>query len=118
MRDKSTLVSVALLFGSCATVSDIGGGLEVANFDYIKTKLGQRVLVNGIVSRTHGASGIYLSAADLRNENNRCIAVEPFVETPHGSRVKLAGVIEKTKCGGEEICTNVCGGYLLSREAM
>lgn len=113
MKEGIAVACFTILFGSCATTTGPADYSVIRNFDDIQTQVGRQVVIKGIVSRTHGASGIYLEAADLRKENGRCVALQPFIDTPHGGKATLSGVIEKTDCGSEKICTNVCGNYLL-----
>lgn len=118
MKEVIALACAAILLGSCATTNVSTGYLVIRNFDDIQTQVGRQVMIEGIVSRTHGASGVYLNATDLWKENGRCVALQPFIDEPHGGKVTLSGVIEKTECGSEKICTNVCGNYVLVQVAM
>lgn len=114
MSRVAALIALAVL-ASCASVPNPTEGQTITNFDKIDLSVGRKVLIEGYVSRTHGASGIYFNLSDLRQENGRCLVPQPFVDTPHGERAILSGVVQETGCGTDKICTNICGEYLLAQ---
>jgi hypothetical protein len=118
MKERIAVFCAAILLGSCATTTSSTDSPVITNFDDIETHIGRQVVIEGFVSRTHGASGIYLSVSDLRKENGRCVGLQPFVDTSHGDKATLSGMIEKTGCGSEKICTNICGDYQLIQSAV
>jgi hypothetical protein len=114
-RPTAALLTTALLLG-CTTITRNSADEVVTEFADLQRKIGSTIKVRGIVSQTHGAAGLYLKARDLRDENSRCILPQPFEGLAHGELVTLSGVLERTDCGQEAICTNVCDQYVLHRE--
>lgn len=112
---RNAALIILVLLGSCASVPNSTDGQAVTNFDKIDLYVGRTVVIEGYISRTHGASGIYFSLSDLRKENGRCLVPQPFVDTPHGQRAIFSGVVQKTGCGTDKICTNICGGFILAQ---
>ena len=114
-RLTTALFTVVWLLG-CTTMSRNPNSEVVTEFGDLEQKVGSIIRVEGIVSQTHGAAGLYLKTRDLSEENARCILPEPFEGLAHGARVTLSGVLERTDCGKGRICTNVCDQYVLHRE--
>ena len=73
----------------------------------------QSIIVSGFLSKTHGASGLYFNLKDLDDENEKCIALSPFVEGEHAVRIELTGKLVISKCRDEYVCLNVCRDYRL-----
>jgi hypothetical protein len=104
---------VATFLGGCISTAASPEYTLVRKFSELENRVGRQVTIEGIISITQGASGIYFSFHDLRKQNSRCVALDPFVDRPHGRKLRLYGVIMRTGCGSEKICTNVCGDYIL-----
>lgn len=107
--------AAALLFG-CATTSEDGQRETIMTFAEVESNLGSLVILDGIVSQTHGAAGLYFNRGDLVDENARCILPQPFGDMEHGKRAKISGRLERTDCGQSRICTNVCDRFVLIRQ--
>lgn len=97
----------------CLSSSNYPTGTLVSDYSDVAAHDGNQVTVVGYLSRTHEATGLYFSLADLDNENDRCIMPQPLPEARHGARVSISGILSRTRCGGELICTNTCDNYEL-----
>lgn len=114
-RSVMPLFAEALLFG-CATTSEDDQREAITTFAEVESNLGSIVILDGIVSQTHGAAGLYFNHSDLADENARCILPQPFGDMEHGKRAKISGLLERTDCGQDRICTNACDRFVLIRQ--
>jgi hypothetical protein len=114
-RLTTALLTTALLLG-CTTMVRNTTDEVVTEFADLEQWVGSSIRVEGIVSQTHGAAGLYLTVRDLREENARCILPQPFDGLAHGERVTLSGVLERTDCGKGLICMNACDQYVLHQK--
>ncbi len=116
MKTSIVLFIVATLLFGCATTSDDEQSVTITTFAEVENNLGSLVVLDGIVSQTHGAAGLYFSRSDLSDENARCVLPQPFGDVEHGERVKIFGRLERTDCGQSRICTNVCDRFVLIQQ--
>ena len=71
--------------------------------------------IQGFVSKRH-ETGLYFSRSDMTDYNGTCLRPEPVSEFRHREKVVVTGILERTGCGAELICTNACQDYVLKRD--
>ena len=117
---KRVLLSFLSVFcvGSCATTSlDDANGIWIDDYEEFEANAGNFVTVKGYVSFHHEATGLYLFLSDMAEESNgNCLLLTPMDDLRHGERVVVSGILERTGCGAELICTNLCADYVLNRQ--
>lgn len=116
MKGLATVFFIPAWLLGCTTMTWGNGSDVVTEYADLERSVGSKIRVVGIVSQTHGASGLYMNSRDLRLENARCISPRPFNGLAHGERVTLSGFLERSDCGKGRICLNVCDQYVLHRE--
>ena len=82
-------------------------------YEQLRNYENQLISVSGFLSKTHGASGLYFSLNDLDDENEKCIALSPFIEEEHAVLIELTGKLVISECRTELVCLNVCSDYKL-----
>lgn len=87
----------------------------IAGFNNLSYDVGNMVILDGFLSSTHEAQGIYLKRADLKRLNSQCVALSPSMLGEHGSRVRVIGKLTVSECASERICVTACGRYKLVR---
>lgn len=117
MRNYFILLASSILFLTGCTNSKMNHHQSIIDdYEAIEKRVGKSVTLTGYVSLTHGATGIYFSKRDLINENGKCILPVPFNYSSHGDEITITGLLTKTDCGFDSICTNVCAGFKIMSE--
>ena len=81
---------------------------KINSFKEAEASIGKNISIEGIVSRTHEATGIYFTKTDLLEENKLCILPIPFENYEHGDKVVIKGLLRNSDCGTTSICLNTC----------
>lgn len=102
-----------LCLASCTVKRVDHRQITVEDYEHLEESDGKIVTLVGYVSLTHGATGIYFSKRDLIKENEKCILPVPQSFTSHGKKITVTGVVKKTECYYQSICTNNCSAFEL-----
>jgi|GEM_PF-3494772 len=112
MIERATFcVLLSISLGACISSIIEDNGISINKFDSIEQNLGQNIEIEGYISLSHEATGLYLRKSDLIKENDNCLVPKPFGDYDHGQRVRLTGLLVQTDCGTTRVCTNVCSTF-------
>lgn len=118
MMSRLIQFALLLLLTSCVSSDRAVQAEHLTSYDDIESYVGKQVSLSGIISRSHGASGIYFNQKDVIETSDRCVAVTPFPPDSHGQNIYVSGVLTRTDCGTKKICTNICSTYRLVRNGI